>query len=546
MTLLHSHLTTLERVLPLDPSAPAFRIPIFNKQNSISGYSIVTYANFHQDVVRYALYWSTKLESSGIEPRSVVGLCVKGLSYTDVLHIYGLGMAGYVVQCFSLFPSAIDVVASLLKRSTAKAFIYEEGHFNASALGTTDVSDTLKVYQSVNRIPEDFVAPEGYSFPAQNNRPEDIAIMFHSTGSTSGTPKFIPTSFKTLDAWVSKAAFTCAPADPKRRDVNSWIGSVCHVGQFGFLLSNIYHGACTVQQTSATPSADEVKAMVKLGSLNRACMFPALVARLLKESRHDSELLAALASLDSIIHGGAIVPKDDEEWARAKGVNLVNIYACSELGIPVLLSSGLRVAQPDYLLPIPVTRNNGTPLLSYKFETVPGEADSVDLKTMVVLSSSGDIPDESLCNSNGYYETGDLFEEGEPGKYVYRGRNDDWIKMANACKCDAASIETDIRKTCGDLIAECLIVGTNRRSPALLVELDGGSGDASELKEQIYRRIAASEAHSRRLPHERIVSGDMILIVPSGSLMRTATKGNVRRRATEEAMREQLDQVYQS
>jgi hypothetical protein len=78
------------------------------------------------------------------------------------------------------------------------------------------------------------------------------------------------------------------------------------------------------------------------------------------------------------------------------------------------------------------------------------------------------------------------------------------------------------------------------------VELDGGSDDASELKEQIYRRIVASEAHSRRLPHERIVSGDMILIVPSGSLMRTATKGNVRRRATEEAMREQLDKVYQS
>ncbi|KAI3621697.1 amp-ligase [Moniliophthora roreri] len=541
MVPLRTHLTNLQYACSLYSSAPAFRIPTFDHESTISGYYAITFAEFQQDVEKYARHWSTRLQNDGIKPRSVIGLCLKGLAYTDVLHIYGLGRAGYIAQCFSLFPSAIEVVASLLKKSNAKALIYQDGYFNASALGTTDVSTTLKVYPSVQKIPEE--VEEIDLLMLKDNRPEDVVMMFNSTGSTSGIPKFVPISFKQMDALIAKAAFTCVPSDPKRRDVNSWIGSVCHMGQFGFLLSNVYYGTCTIQQTSATPSPTEVKAMVKLGALNRACMFPALVSRLLKEARDDPELLDALVSLDSIIHGGAFVPKDDEDWAREKGVNLVNIYGCTELGIPVLLSKGLQVADPDYLLPIPATRHDGTPLLSYRFETVPGDADSVDLKRLVVLPDSGDIPDRSLCQDNGRYDTGDLFEEAERGKFTCRGRNDDWIKMANACKCDAASIEADVRKTCGNLIAECIIVGTGRTSPALVVEAASGGLDAG-LREKIYQQIAASDAHSRRLPHEKIASADRILVVPLNSLARTAAKGNVRRRATEEALKEQLDVLY--
>ncbi|EEB88874.1 hypothetical protein MPER_13102 [Moniliophthora perniciosa FA553] len=538
MAPLQTHLTNLQHACSLYSSAPAFKIPIFDDGNTISGYHAVTFAEFNQDVEKYARHWSRRLLNDGIKPRSVVGLCLKGLAYTDVLHIYGLGRAGYVAQCFSLFPSAIQVVASLLKKSNAKALIYQDGYFNASALSTTDVSTTLNTYPSMQKIPQE---AEEVDLPVlKDNHAEDIVIMFHSTGSTSGTPKFAPISFKQMDALIAKAAFTCVPSDPKRagrefldRERLSW----------GTVWLNVYYGTCTIQQTSATPSPAEVKAMVKLGALNRACMFPALVSRLLKEARYDSELLDVLASLDSIIHGGAFVPKDDEDWAREKGVNLVNIYGCTELGIPVLLSKGLQVAHPDYLLPIPATRHDGTPLLSYRFEAVPGDADSVDLKRLVVLPGSGDIPDRSLCQDNGRYDTGDLFEEAERGKFIYRGRNDDWIKMANACKCDAASIEADVRKTCGNLIAECIVVGTGRTSPALIVEAANGGFDAG-LREEIYQQIAASDAHSTRLPHEKIASADRVLVVPLNSLMRTATKGNVRRRATEEALKEQLDALY--
>jgi hypothetical protein len=63
-----------------------------------------------------------------------------------------------------------------------------------------------------------------------------------------------------------------------------------------------------------------------------------------------------------------------------------------------------------------------------------------------------------------------------------------------------------------------------------------------KLKREVLRRTR--QFHSRRYLHERIVSADLIVVVEKGSLPRTATKGNVRRRATEEAFRTVLDEIY--
>jgi len=50
----------------------------------------------------------------------------------------------------------------------------------------------------------------------------------------------------------------------------------------------------------------------------------------------------------------------------------------------------------------------------------------------------------------------------------------------------------------------------------------------------------------RRYLHERITSTKFIVVVPSGTLPRTATKGNIRRKAVEEAFGPQLDLIYSS
>ncbi|EEB87299.1 hypothetical protein MPER_15413, partial [Moniliophthora perniciosa FA553] len=55
-----------------------------------------------------------------------------------------------------------------------------------------------------------------------NVNPEDTALIFHSTGTTSGMPKHVPFSYKYLDALIQKLKYAFMPANPNAQDVNSW------------------------------------------------------------------------------------------------------------------------------------------------------------------------------------------------------------------------------------------------------------------------------------------------------------------------------------
>jgi len=69
-----------------------------------------------------------------------------------------------------------------------------------------------------------------------------------------------------------------------------------------------------------------------------------------------------------------------------------------------------------------------------------------------------------------------------------------------------------------------------------------GDIDQNKLKREIIRKTR--HFHSRRYLHERIISPDMIVIVPRQTLPRTSTKGNIRRRAVEEAFKAEIDKIF--
>jgi len=79
--------------------------------------------------------------------------------------------------------------------------------------------------------------------------------------------------------------------------------------------------------------------------------------------------------------------------------------------------------------PIEFDNELSTPTTAYRSST--GQ-----LLELVVLSESGDCPDVSLRSADGHFHTGDLFLEVEAGKYLSRGRRDDWIKSEDSSKCD--------------------------------------------------------------------------------------------------------------
>jgi hypothetical protein len=81
------------------------------------------------------------------------------------------------------------------------------------------------------------------------------------------------------------------------------------------------------------------------------------------------------------------------------------------------------------------------------------------------------------------------------------------------------------------------------RHPLFFVEPAPGV-DYGKLKRDIIRKTR--QFHSRRYLHEQITNPKLIMVVPSGSLPRTATKGNIRRKAVEEAYQAELDKIYAS
>jgi hypothetical protein len=82
--------------------------------------------------------------------------------------------------------------------------------------------------------------------------------------------------------------------------------------------------------------------------------------------------------------------------------------------------------------------------LSCRFDNIQESAtlddpSTVRLLELVVLPDSPEFPQPHLLAADGNFRTGDLFEKQVDGSYLYRGRDDDWIKDAGADRCDTRS-----------------------------------------------------------------------------------------------------------
>jgi hypothetical protein len=102
-------------------------------------------------------------------------------------------------------------------------------------------------------------------------------------------------------------------------------------------------------------------------------------------------------------------------------VNLFTIRPYSTFHLGQLLTSVLGDRRLQML-----------PNISYQFNPVgPTSIDGTEYARLLelwILPDSPDLPVAALRTADGGWHSGDLFEEPEPGKYIFRGRDDDWIK----------------------------------------------------------------------------------------------------------------------
>jgi len=206
-----------------------------------------------------------------------------------------------------------------------------------------------------------------------------------------------------------------------------------------------------------------------------------------------------------------------------------------------MLLSGGSECNPALVAPLPGTSYRFVSTSSTSTQSQSAHRSTAELFELVIQADSPDCPDVSLRHADGDFHTGDLFQEVLPGFYLFRGRDDDWIKSENSLRCDTKAIEDNARTMCGTLIAECVVVGTGRPSPVMFIE-PGVEMNHDKLKKEIFRKVRPF--HSRRYLHEQITSPDMIVVVPKSTLPRTATKGNIRRKAVEEAFKTQIDGIF--
>ena len=203
-----------------------------------------------------------------------------------------------------------------------------------------------------------------------------------------------------------------------------------------------------------------------------------------------------------------------------------------------MLLSGGHDRNPALLQVLPGTAYRFVPIDSGEEEGV--HQSNAHLHELIVLADSPDCPGV-LRHADGNFHTGDLFQQVYPGWYIFRGRDDDWIKSESSFRCDTKAIEDNALLMCGSMIMECIVVGTGRPSTVMFIE-PAVDMDENKLKKEIIRKTRLF--HSRRYFHERIVSSDKIIVVPRYTLPRTATKGNIRRRAVEEAFKTEIDRIF--
>ncbi|THH30086.1 hypothetical protein EUX98_g4130 [Antrodiella citrinella] len=512
-----TQLYALEETVARVPSAPAFKIPhVDSETQQVLEWEDISYSQFLSDIEHFAKYWLRTLTTDGVQPRSVIGMWLGGMTYIDVLHIYGMMRAGYVPQMFSLRLPNPDVILELVARSNGKALVYDVSYTEAVA------GCSLTSHQAIDARSVDVSSVILPPLPTEVDG-EDTLMILHTSGSTSGRPKLVPLSFAWWDHGLQKSAQCTRPYNANRLDVNVWMGSMCHMGQEFMLSGAIQHGTCTVQATSQGFSSSELMDMVTRCGLNRMNQFPSFLTVHLRASRQNPKLLAMLQGLDEIFYSGMPLSQEDEG---------------TECGTMLLSVPGWPTMAPP-LQPLEGVSYRFSPIESS--DTEEHQNANMRMLELVILAESRDCPDRSLRSSDGHYHTGDLFIEVSPGHYVSRGRDDDWIKSENSLRCDTRAIEENTRMTCADLIADCIVVGNFRPSPVLFVE-PKADVDAEKLKKDIMRRTR--HFHSRRYLHERITSANCIVVVPQGTLPRTASKGNIRRRAVEEAYKSKLDHIF--
>ncbi|KAI0367704.1 acetyl-CoA synthetase-like protein [Pilatotrama ljubarskyi] len=521
----HHYLSLLVQRFRENPEKPVFRQYIGRNDS----WDLMTYRALERRLLVAKTHWHGTLAPLRLKPLDIVGLWLTGSKFSDLVNAIAVSALGYTPQFFSAYFENISTILELLSQSGGKALIFDTTYTaKVGGGGALEIPHFTALDDSEIAVASETTKSGESSAPAfcpdAPVGPEDVAALFHSSGTTGGRPKIIPNTYKMLNAVIARklpeAGLFSASGDDAQIVINT-IGSLANIATFHIFLGCIYAGGCLVQSSSLAITPEEFVGMTRTCSLNRLAVYSTFLSNLIRVAKQDNSVKAALQGLRDIFHTGVALNKEDDEWAHANGLKVINSYSTTETG-PLMRASGGSDAFARLLRPLP-----GSHVVFLPRNNSEDDSGGLQLYELVVPSDSDECPPPEFCDTDGYYHTKDLFECVEDG-WVYRGRAGDWLKVVPGF-CDTKNMEDIVRKACPDLVHEVVVVGAGRAFPCLVVEsaIDGLTDEKrTELSKEIVQRI--SELNKNLFPHERVQDPRKILVVEKGVLPRTTEKGNVR------------------
>ncbi|KAK7710297.1 putative NRPS-like protein biosynthetic cluster [Diaporthe eres] len=375
---------------------------------------------------------------------------------------------------------------------------------------------------------------------------DDIAYLFHTSGTSSGLPKPIPQSHF--------SAVGVLPRLPGGGTASTFSTTPLYHGGIADCFRAWASGA-TIHLFPGTLPITAANVQRAVGLANRylanACpvkYFTSVpyILQMLGGDPADPEDdlgLQLLQEMDLVGVGGAALPASVGEYLASRNVKLVSRFGSAECGF--LLSSHrdystdrewsyLRAdssLQPDYYDFEPQAREDGEPSL---FEFV--------VKPKWPHRGKTNRPD-------GSFATSDLFERHPTieNAWRYHSRADAQITLLNGKKFDPAPVEGELlaSEMGKRVLSDAMIFGTGREMPGILIFPKPGTGSSDDqIVEELWPTI--EQMNEETQSHARLAKRSMVVVKREGGeipQLPKSSKGTILRGQAEKVFAEEIERA---
>ncbi|KAL1848673.1 putative NRPS-like protein biosynthetic cluster [Diaporthe australafricana] len=342
---------------------------------------------------------------------------------------------------------------------------------------------------------------------------DDIAYLFHTSGTSSGLPKPIPQThyaavgvLPRLPSGTSNATFSTTPL------YHGGIADCFRAWASGATI-HLFPGTLPITAVNVQRAVDRANSYCAQACPVKYFTSVPYILQMLgvdPADPGDDSGLKLLQSMDLVGVGGAALPPSVGDLLAASNVKLVSRFGSAECGF--LLSS-----QRDYNTDREWSYLRADPSLQpdyYDFEPQAIEDGEPSLFEVVVKPK---WPHRGKTNRpDGSFATADLFERHSTttNAWRYHSRADAQITLLNGKKFDPAPVEGELlaSEVGKRVLSDVMIFGTGRDVPGILLFPKSGQSFASD--DQIVEELwpIVDQMNQETQNHARLARASMIVV----------------------------------